>query len=160
MKPGRGAGSSAGCGSICNSVCNSGGNSGSVLFAAALAALLSAGCQAVAKPELPDGPAVLEHTSAAGRSELQSTVAGMLHLPSVLLAEDALLHDSLLVLEKNRPRDARGVHGVPLSGRDFDQPEQFQLLRIDGRCVLLQLRTGRRASLTQAQCRLKAATPP
>ncbi len=108
-----------------------------------------AACAAGAPVSGTDHPAVLSAPNEAARQELQQVVARMLGVPSVRLAEDVLLRESLLVIEKARPRDARGI---PLSGRDFDRPEQFRLFVVAGNCVLLRVRTGERQVLQRARC--------
>jgi hypothetical protein len=76
-------------------------------------------------------------------------VSGALNVPTVTLADDALTHESLLVIERRPARDAAGQR---LGGRDLDAPEQFRLVLDDqGRCTLVHLGTDRRYNLT-AQC--------
>lgn len=91
---------------------------------------------------------------AAARGELSSVLAQLLNVPSVTVADDALTREPLLVIEKVRPRDARGI---ALTGRDFDRPEQFRLVKEGDVCVLVQLRTGVRRELRQLQCTPAAA---
>jgi hypothetical protein len=76
-------------------------------------------------------------------------VANMLGTPDVTLASDVLLHDSLLVIEKAHPRDARGLQ---LSGRDYDKPEKFRLVKTGAECVVVRLKTGERRVLRYAHC--------
>ncbi len=108
-----------------------------------------AACAAADSVPAADVPAVLSAPNQVAWQEVQTTVARMLGVPTVRLAEDVLLRDSLLVIEKARPRDARGL---PLNGRDVDKPEQFRLLTVAGKCVLLRVRTAQRAVLHEAQC--------
>ncbi len=112
-----------------------------------LANLIACQAQPVSKPL--DTPAVLVQTNAITREELRTAVMHMLRVPSVTIADDALTHDSLIIIEKVRPRDAKGL---PLSGRDFDKPEQFRLIKNQDQCVLIQLRTGLRETLKKSQC--------
>ena len=72
-----------------------------------------------------------------------------LHGAPVTLADDALTHQSLLIIERTQARDASGV---PLSGREFGRPEQFQLVRSGTRCILIQVSTGKRWTLANTQC--------
>ena len=104
-------------------------------------------CQSVAKPTATE--AVLIDPDGSSRAELATTVATMLKVPSITLADDALTADSLMIIEKVRPRDSGGIS---LSGREFDTPEQFRLLKIDNTCVLVQVRTSARRVLRQSQC--------
>ena len=73
----------------------------------------------------------------------------MLGARDVTLANDVLVHDSLLVIEKAHPRDAKGMQ---LSGRDYDKPEQFRLIKTDAGCILVRLKTGERHVLHHAHC--------
>lgn len=73
----------------------------------------------------------------------------MMGVASVAVASDALLYTSLMVIEKNRPR---GADGVQLSGRDYDKPEQFRLIKLNQECALVKLRTGVREVLRECQC--------
>lgn len=94
-------------------------------------------------------PALLVLPSDASQQELQATVARMMGVATVSLAKDVFLATSLMVIEKNRPR---GADGIQLSGRDFDKPEQFRLLKSGNQCVLVKLRTGAREILQKSQC--------
>jgi hypothetical protein len=106
-------------------------------------------CSAAVFAAAAEIPARLIQPSEASRLELQGAVAQLLQVPSVVVADDALTGESLMVISKARPRDARGLQ---LSGRDFDKPEQFQLVKIEEACVLVRLRTGARATLGKSQC--------
>ena len=120
-------------------------------------ALTACQAQSVVMPAETETRAVLVQNSVQGsaqssdpaRQELRGTLARMLNAPSVTVADDAFLHDSLLIIEKVRPRDAQGVQ---LSGRDFDRPEQFRLIKTGSACVLVRLRTGAREVLRHSRC--------
>jgi hypothetical protein len=94
-------------------------------------------------------PALLVQPSDASQQELRATVARMMGVASVSLAKDVFLATSLMVIEKNRPR---GADGIQLSGRDFDKPEQFRLLKSGNQCVLVKLSTGAHEVLQKSQC--------
>lgn len=107
-------------------------------------------CQTAAPPTTPTfAPAVLVQPSQESFQALGSTVARLLNVPSVTLAPDALQHTSRMVVEKARPR---GMDGLPLTGRDFDQPEAFQLVTDGALCILIRLRTNTRETLHTGQC--------
>jgi len=108
--------------------------------------LLTASQSLVAMAETP---ALLVRPDAAARDQLRAALSRVLKVPTVTLADDALLRDSLLVIEKVRPRDARGLQ---LDGRDRDKPEPFRLLKVDDACLLLRLRTGERIALPASHC--------
>lgn len=99
---------------------------------------------------ITDIPALLLQPDDAARQELRTSVARMMGVASVAVAGDALLHTSLMVIEKNRPR---GAGGIQLSGRDYDKPEQFRLFKSDKGCVLVKLSSGARELLRESKCK-------
>jgi hypothetical protein len=120
----------------------------SLLWAALIAPFLSA-CAAQPVIQSDEVPAVLVQMTSKAQAELRSAVATMLAVPDVTLANDVLLRDSLLVIEKAHPRDARGRQ---LSGRDYDRPEQFRLIKTGPQCVVVRLKTGERRALRYGHC--------
>ena len=115
--------------------------------AALLAAhLLSTCASGFAQPEVP---AVVDQPTPESRGELAQAISSALNGAPVTLADDALTRDSRLIIEKARPRDPGGV---PLSGRDRDKPEVFRLVKAGEQCVLVQERTGKRATLSSTRC--------
>jgi hypothetical protein len=88
--------------------------------------------------------AVLEQSDANARATLTTAVSEMLLGARVTLAEDALLHDSHLTVERARPR---ATDGQLLNGRILERPEQFQLIKEQEQCVLVQQSSGRRKVL-------------
>ena len=94
-------------------------------------------------------PAVIDSPTAQSREELQQIVAGALNNAPVTLADDALTHESLLLIERNQARDAKGV---PLSGRELGRPEKFQLVKNGKDCVLIHEASGKRWTLKHAKC--------
>jgi hypothetical protein len=93
-------------------------------------------------------PALLVSPSVEARGELGRVVSEALHVP-VRLADDALVHDSVLVVDRSMPRDAAGI---PLDGRVLGKPEHFRLVMQGSRCVVIQERTGKSWTLTSATC--------
>lgn len=96
-----------------------------------------------------DLPALITNPTPQSRAELLRIISGAVNGTPVMLAEDALTHDSALILERPDPRDAQGL---PISGRVTGKPEQFQLVKRGSRCVLVHQRTGQRFTLTSATC--------
>jgi hypothetical protein len=111
-------------------------------------ALAASGCASVAQS---DAPAVIAQPTAASRAELQRIVATALNRNDVTLADDALTRESILLIERTPARDATGKR---LSGRDYEKPEQFQLVSHDGRCTLIHQASGKRYELRQTTCRV------
>jgi len=68
---------------------------------------------------------------------------------AVTLADDALLRESTLVLERARHRDASGL---PVQGRELGMPERFRLVKSGTECVLVHEGTGRRFTLRETTC--------
>ena len=96
-----------------------------------------------------DVPAVIANPTPQSRAELLRTVREALNGVPVTIAEDALSHDSTLIVEHAEPRDERGL---PLNGRATGKPEQFQLVKHGSRCELVHQRTGKRFTLVSATC--------
>jgi hypothetical protein len=94
--------------------------------------------------------AVLAASDAKVRATLSAAVSEMLQGAQVTLAEDALLHDSWITVERSRPRTA---DGQLLNGRILERPEQFQLIKEREQCVLVQHSSGRRKVLASLGCR-------
>ncbi len=106
-------------------------------------------CACGTLPAGTDLPAVIDSPTAQSREELQQIVAGALNNAPVTLADDALTHESLLLIERNQARDAKGV---PLSGRELGRPEKFQLVKNGKDCVLIHEASGKRWTLKHAKC--------
>ncbi len=113
-------------------------------------ALILAACASTAGREIP---AVLTQPTAQTRAELVKVVSAALNVASVTIAADALIRDSLLVIERTAVHDANGRRA---QGRELGRPEQFQLLLAGKQCVLLHVRTGVRYELAGVSC----GTPP
>ena len=99
-------------------------------------ALLLAQSCASAQPEVA---AVVDKPTA----ELAQAVSSLLNGVPVTLADDALTHDSLLIIEKQH------------TGRDLGKPEHFRLVKSANQCTLVHERTGRRVTLAATTCRPK-----
>lgn len=97
----------------------------------------------------PDAPAVITQPSAASRLELLTAVSAALKVANVTLAEDALTRSSTLIIERAHPRDASGRQ---LSGRDFDRPQHFQLVKNGRRCLLIHQESRQRTELKKTRC--------
>lgn len=115
------------------------------------AALLAGACQATPPGDDPPGevPARLVNPTEATREELQRVVSDMLFGAKITLADAALTHSSVLVVERSR---TGSIQNPPLSGRDLGRPERFQLVRTGGRCVLIHGDDQARYELTEAEC--------
>lgn len=110
-------------------------------------AFMLAGCSSTASPG--EEPAVITAPTPASREELARVVSSALHGAYVTLAEDALTKESLLIIER---APLRGANGLPVDGRVTEKPEQFQLVKSGGRCVLVHRRAGERHALTHTTC--------
>jgi hypothetical protein len=92
-------------------------------------------------------PAVITSPTAASRADLLRVVRKAMREAPVTLADDALTHESTLIVERAR---ARGPDGLPLAGRDRGRPERFHLVRNGARCLLVHEGTGRRLALSSS----------
>lgn len=118
--------------------------------------LLLTACTTATASGPAETPALIVHPTAESRAELAKAVSTALGGSPVTLADDALTHDSVLVIEPARPR---GPDGLLMNGRDLREPEQFRLIRVGSHCVLVRQSTGMRQRLKSTQC-IAAAQPP
>ena len=82
------------------------------------------------------------------RAALQETVNALLNT-NVTLADDALVHSSLLIIERNVPRK---IGSPPAQGRIMDMPIQFQLVTDGSTCILIDKRDESRHLLKNTVC--------
>jgi hypothetical protein len=94
-------------------------------------------------------PARLVSPSSQTRAELGRIVSQALQGIPVRLADDALVHDSDLIVDRIPPRDAAGI---PLDGRVLGKPEHFRLVLHGSSCVVIHERTGKSWTLASATC--------
>lgn len=113
------------------------------------ASVLALTCACQMLPAAEARPAVLTHPTAETRAELSRVVSEALHRAPVRLAEDALTHDSVLIIGRAEARDATGL---PLQGRELDRPQHFRLVEQAAHCFLIQESTGKRWRLRSATC--------
>ena len=102
-----------------------------------------------ARPRPADVPAVLVSPTAECRAELVRVVSAALNGAPVTLADDALVRDDEIIVQRAPRRDPEGRL---LDGRETRRPEHFRLVRSGSRCVLVHERTGRRWTLASAEC--------
>ena len=94
-------------------------------------------------------PALIERPTQQSRAELLRVLGDAFYGRPVTIADDALTHDSVLVIERREPR---GLEGNPAGGRVLETPEQFRLVLRDARCELVRSSDQRRWTLTQTSC--------
>jgi len=130
--------------------------SGRILYAHILAgaASLLVGLVACAAGPIPEQEAVLVNPTPAVRAELARLVSAAIsgtdgRIAPVTLAEAALTDSSTLTIEPVRLRDPQGYLA---NGRETRQPENFRLIRVGVRCVLVHERTGQRFTIANATC--------
>ncbi len=110
-----------------------------------------AGCQsAPAAPEVTaaEVTAVLSEPSTQARAIIQKTINGALSR-DVLLADDALINSSLLIIEQ-KPRQSIGA--PPAQGRNMDLPIMFRLVTNGSSCSLMSLSDEKRYPLAGVKC--------
>jgi hypothetical protein len=96
-----------------------------------------------------DVPARIVDTTPESRAELKRVVSQALGGADVTLADDALMHDSMLNIDRKTYRDTRGN---PIDGRELGMPIQFVLLKQGRRCVLELRSSGKRWNLPATKC--------
>ncbi len=112
------------------------------------AGLLLSACSAL---QAQDGaPAVIVHSISSSRAELSRAVSDALNGRPVVIADDALTHDSILWIERTQRQSTRELQA---NGRDLDRPDKFQLIKQGTRCVLIHERTGHRRALKTVSCK-------
>lgn len=115
---------------------------GAFVFATALY-----GCRT--DPAAADVPARIVDATPESRAELKRVVSQALGGADVTLADDALMHDSMLNIDRKTYRDTRGN---PIDGRELGMPIQFVLLKQGQRCVLELRSSGQRWNLPATKC--------
>src|SRR3954463_9925404 len=105
--------------------------------------------QSNAQPVAFEQPARVIRPTTQSRAELQAAVNSALRSSAVLLADDALITSSELIIERVPARDS---NGRPLSGRDFDRPQHFNLVKHDRLCILVHRESGQRLPLKNTEC--------
>jgi hypothetical protein len=93
-------------------------------------------------------PAVIAAPDAASRATLQQTVAALLGRP-VMLAEDALVHATTLVVERTVARDPSGNR---IEATERTGPETFRLVKRGDECLLVRDSTQTTATLPAVKC--------
>lgn len=101
-------------------------------------------------PQTAAVPAVITHSTAASRADLERAVSQALGGGPVRLAEDALTHSSSIIVGRAQARDIRGL---PLNGRELGRPQHFRLLRRGPHCELLHVESGKSQGLAHTSCR-------
>jgi hypothetical protein len=108
--------------------------------------LILGACASMAQQDVP---AVVIEPSAESRVEILRVVTSALKATGVTIAADALTKDSVLAIERKPARDASGRR---LTGRDYEMPEQFHLVKHGSTCVLIHARTNMRYELKDVKC--------
>ncbi len=96
-----------------------------------------------------DMPALITKPTAESRAEVARAVSKALNGAVVPLAEDALVREGTLVVERARPR---AIGGAPAPGRETRKPEHFRLTKDGTRCVLVHEETGQAFTLLSTTC--------
>jgi hypothetical protein len=114
--------------------------------ATALLACLIAASGCVRAQVHGETPALLASDAASQQALREALTSALGSEP--LLAPDALTATSQLVIE---PAEQK-VDGQRIQGRETRKPEHFDLLRVDGACVLRRASTAERFVLKAASC--------
>ena len=115
------------------------------VVAAGVAALLAG----PAWPAPSDVPALITKPTAESRAEVARAVSQALNGVVVPLADDALVRESTLVVERARPR---AIDGAPAPGRESRRPEHFRLVKNGKQCVIVHEESGHRFTLPGTTC--------
>ena len=104
------------------------------------------GCRTVATGQ--DRAARITNADDASRAALQRAVNDALNT-HVTLADDALTESSVLIIERNPPRN---MQNLPTQGRNMEAPMQFRLVIHREDCVLIDQRDRSRYELENTSC--------
>ena len=118
-----------------------------ILLASLCALFLLESCQTTATNS--DTPALIVRQTEAGRAELRNTLSGLFGGQEIILADDALTHSSMLVLQhtwKQKP------DGQPALGRNVARPFRFRLIKRGDSCFLVDMRDGQGYLLAGTIC--------
>lgn len=96
-----------------------------------------------------DVSGLIVEPDANSRAEILGIVSAALDHTDIILADDALLHSSQLIITRKQHKNIQ--NGV-LLGRSYELPEHFNLVIDQGRCTLIRQKTGERWQLKQTQC--------
>ena len=88
-----------------------------------------------------DAPARIVDPTPESRAELQRAISDAPNVGEVILADDALVNDSVLIIEP-----------AHLTGRDLRRPAHFRLVLSRSHCVLVHEGTEARFELTDTSC--------
>jgi hypothetical protein len=119
-----------------------------VTAAAGLAAMAAWGACAPRTAQ-PDAPALLTAPTGEARAELLRVVSGAMNGAPVTLAAGALTNDDTLIVERAESRDTKDMN---LGGREMRRPDHFRLVKSGAACVLIHVESGRRWTLSSANC--------
>lgn len=115
-----------------------------------LSALFLCGCQSVTAQVEVD--AVLSTTNSQVHQELVAAVTQLSGASKVLIGADELTKSSFLTLDRAKLKDASGL---VMQGMEIEAPNVFKLVKNNGDCFLIHVKTGKRAQLKLAQCQAK-----
>ena len=107
--------------------------------------LAAAACSTLSAQEQP---AVVAAPTEQSRAELERIVASAMNGQPVTLADDALVSDSALTVERRTPA---GAEGRAATGRTLEMPARFDLVLRGSSCVL-RAADGREWQLREARC--------
>lgn len=104
------------------------------------------GCQTLASGA--DVSARITEPTDDSRAALQNAVNDALNI-GVTLADDALTGSSVLIIERNPPRN---MQSPPAQGRNMDTPILFRLVLNGSDCILIDQRDDSRYPLEKTTC--------
>ncbi|AOE50030.1 hypothetical protein [Kangiella sediminilitoris] len=112
-----------------------------------LALLWLTGCKTL---KIEDAsPAVVLALDSQGKSEIADVINQVMPGANVILAEDILTEDNRLFIERKQTY----IDGNPVQGRITEMPRKFELYRYEGRCYLVDDKTGENYLLHFVRCK-------
>ncbi|MCF1428719.1 MAG: hypothetical protein LPD71_11300 [Shewanella sp.] len=112
--------------------------------------MLMSGCQSTTAEPVA---ALSKHTGAAAKQEIQQAIVKLKGGLAPVLADNVFEQNDVLLLEKKPLKDGQGL---PIMGRDFQFPSQFNLQLRGEVCGLFYGKTGGFEPLALLECIPKA----
>ncbi len=102
--------------------------------------------------EAKDAAALIVSPTPSGQRELVAVVASAIGRDTVLLADDALVTSSELIIERAQIKRIDGRVG---GGREFTRPDHFKLVLSGSKCFLIHQANQARYELSESRCVLQ-----
>lgn len=111
-------------------------------------AMFLLGCQSFG--EQTAIPAIVAEPNEAAMTEIKGAIKQALNSDEIMFASEVFTERSILAIDKSA---GRAIDKPDAMGRVMDMPYRFQLLKSGDSCLLQQLDTDKRWTLTKVKCK-------